>query len=759
VRPFLPLVIAMLTIALSASAQFINWVQYINPTDRNDRAFGVCLFGDYLAVVGTANGDEFVALLDKATGEVIKTWEGEYGLFFNCLSIGDRLYVVGSDIYIFDKGLNVVKRANWGRVDWLLLGISFDGSYLYLAGWMRKDVDGHDNWVWRIEKRTLDLDLVAYREFYKEWDKTYSYGSAVFDIAVNPATGDLWTVGMWTLINRTSESWINNHSLLVIFDKQLDVKRIVEYPEGQENYLHWLYGICFDDDGNAYVVGGWGVAKFDKYGKLLAVNKKAKGSKIACIKGRVYVFGETYVGKELRHIFYVLDKELNFLGEHVLSKDVEADSWFWPGGRPAFDGRNLYVAGWDEALDYYNTRIVVYSISLPTVRVVVQVVDGFGQPRDWPVEVEGVVSGVGRVEAEVVEGQRYVAKAAGLGFTNTTTFVARGPQMAVTIRIPTAKLAAQAKDGFGKVRSDWPVEVVGVAAGQGTVGPVEVLAGQYTVKAVVFGKDFTQTVTLQAGQSLVAAVQVPTAVLSIVAVDDYMKPIDKYVTAVEISGPLTRGFSTPPRDVEVLAGQYTIRVRALNKESLAQVELQPGEVKTVEVVVPGTAGLDFGGSRIPLPTLVFYAGGVLAVIIASVFAAVRLRRKGIQTREAPLKSGPQPHVGETSAVGDFCLEYQGGVIPLAAYTVVGRGDFSGLPERVLEMVDERHFAVYYRDGVWWVEDLGSRRGTYLNGVRVRRERLREGDVVSPGAAVAAVFKRCGTTRRVVPMEEEGTKTY
>jgi len=91
--------------------------------------------------------------------------------------------------------------------------------------------------------------------------------------------------------------------------------------------------------------------------------------------------------------------------------------------------------------------------------------------------------------------------------------------------------------------------------------------------------------------------------------------------------------------------------------------------------------------------------------------------------------------------------------------VVGRGDFSGLPERVLEMVEEKHFAVYFRDGVWWVEDLGSRRGTYLNGVRVKKERLREGDVISPGAAVAVVFKRCGTTRRVVPMEEEGTKTY
>jgi len=119
---------------------------------------------------------------------------------------------------------------------------------------------------------------------------------------------------------------------------------------------------------------------------------------------------------------------------------------------------------------------------------------------------------------------------------------------------------------------------------------------------------------------------------------------------------------------------------------------------------------------------------------------------------------PRQRVGEVSAVGDFCLEYPGGVIPLSAYTVVGRRDFSGLPEQVLAKIDEKHFAVYFKDGKWWVEDLGSRYGTYLNGFSVKKRKLREGDVISPGVAVAVVFKRCETTRRVVPMEDE-TRTY
>jgi len=88
------------------------------------------------------------------------------------------------------------------------------------------------------------------------------------------------------------------------------------------------------------------------------------------------------------------------------------------------------------------------------------------------------------------------------------------------------------------------------------------------------------------------------------------------------------------------------------------------------------------------------------------FAVARLRRRGAEARKTqPItQTVPRPRVGEgdvvgeTGAVGYLCLEHQGGVIPLAEYTVVGRGDFSGLPEQVLEIVEERHFTVYYRLG-------------------------------------------------------------
>jgi len=382
----LALLIALVTLAtaLGASAQSVNWVQYIDPTDKNDDAYGVCLFGDYLAVVGEADQKAFVALLDRITGEVVKTWIGEHGRFYNCLSIGDRLYAVKDlRIYVFDRRLNVVKIV---RIDWYPRAISFDGSYLYVAGWIYRDVDGDGvyDWIWRIEKRTLDLGLVAYREFYSEWEKMYDYNSHAKDIAINSATGNIWVVGERSFYNKTTSSMIFQ-SLFIIFNRELDAGKIVEYPKGHENNLGSLLGICFDEAGNAYIVGRDGVAKFDKSGNILAVKKLVNLYKIACVGGRVYVFGVKSVGGYGRHVLYVFDEDLNLLGELILNKGVEVSSHFWEG-RPAFDGRSLYVAGPDY-LGGGKGRIVVYSI-LPFWRVMV--VDEFGRPM-LGVLVEAVV--------------------------------------------------------------------------------------------------------------------------------------------------------------------------------------------------------------------------------------------------------------------------------------------------------------------------------------------------------------------------------
>ncbi len=223
-----------------------------------------------------------------------------------------------------------------------------------------------------------------------------------------------------------------------------------------------------------------------------------------------------------------------------------------------------------------------------TVKVTVQAIDGFGTVRhDWPVVVENVASGMGQVDAELVEGQRYVARVTGLGFTNTTTFVAKGPQMVIRVKIPTARIVAQAVDGFGNVRSEWSVQIDGVAVGQGAVGPIEVLSGRYTVRTWAFGKEFSRSVEVSTGQVAVVQVRVPTARLTIAVFDDAGRQIDDLVTAVELAGPLTLAFSSPPKNLEVLAGIYTIKIAGPGWEDAIQVALHEGERKNMPIVIHG----------------------------------------------------------------------------------------------------------------------------------------------------------------------------
>jgi pSer/pThr/pTyr-binding forkhead associated (FHA) protein len=73
-----------------------------------------------------------------------------------------------------------------------------------------------------------------------------------------------------------------------------------------------------------------------------------------------------------------------------------------------------------------------------------------------------------------------------------------------------------------------------------------------------------------------------------------------------------------------------------------------------------------------------------------------------------------------------------------ADAVVGRDPSSTIPLQgdVAAVVSSRHARLLLEDGYWWVEDLSSRNGTYLNGRRITgggRERLVNGDEISFGA--------------------------
>jgi len=355
----------------------IRWVTYLNPTGGNVIAYGVCVFSDYIAVAGEVREPPFyvrksyVALLRKSDGSLVREWIGsEEERLYNCISIDGKLYAVGyiyipyGVIYVFDVNLNVLARVTGERRSGYH-SLAYDGKALYLGGWAFEDVDGDgiEERVWLVEKRALDesFRLVNSKKIhFNPW----IYGS-IYDIGVEPSTGRVWAVGYY--IDSGAE-----HSLIVILDSDLRELKVIDYPPGSEGYLDELYGITFDGRQHAYITGVYGVAKFTIDGELIAVNRRGMyryfSYKIVYGYGYLYTFGVEVTSGYWRCMLYIYDTDLYLVKSYVLSKNVLTNSYFREG-RPALEGSNIYVAGFDYPLVVGNERIAVYSLSLEGVTV------------------------------------------------------------------------------------------------------------------------------------------------------------------------------------------------------------------------------------------------------------------------------------------------------------------------------------------------------------------------------------------------------
>jgi DNA-binding CsgD family transcriptional regulator len=85
----------------------------------------------------------------------------------------------------------------------------------------------------------------------------------------------------------------------------------------------------------------------------------------------------------------------------------------------------------------------------------------------------------------------------------------------------------------------------------------------------------------------------------------------------------------------------------------------------------------------------------------------------------------QPVTNEQPA----CLKWSGGSLPLTGPCVIGRRSDNDIPINNVQ-VSRRHALLMSHNNEWWLNDLGSRNGIYLNGLRITSaRRLRDGDEI------------------------------
>lgn len=130
-----------------------------------------------------------------------------------------------------------------------------------------------------------------------------------------------------------------------------------------------------------------------------------------------------------------------------------------------------------------------------------------------------------------------------------------------------------------------------------------------------------------------------------------------------------------------------------------------------------------------------------AVIIAAATAAVSyfVRKRVL------------PAPARRPAIGRPSLLLPNGIrVELGDVNIFGRETFLelGIPPDIAKYISRWHFAIKRYGDAYYIEDLGSKNGTYLNGVLIKcqhPQRLKDGDVINVGKVLELRYMTSATS--------------
>jgi hypothetical protein len=156
-----------------------------------------------------------------------------------------------------------------------------------------------------------------------------------------------------------------------------------------------------------------------------------------------------------------------------------------------------------------------------------------------------------------------------------------------------APVTVQAVDGFGKLRTDWPITIAingqTVASGSGQVSaylPLSTYVGQYAVTVATTvktpsGSTVVNSTSLAVSGPTTYVVRVPSAVISASVVDAFGTALSS--SPIQIANVAT---GTGSVQAEVLAGTYTVEAQAYGYTWSQSVTVSEGQTANVQITVP-----------------------------------------------------------------------------------------------------------------------------------------------------------------------------